>query len=98
MLLLDEPIAGLGIAETRAMAALLASVKGRYTILLIEHDMDVVFSLADRVSVLVGGRLIASGITDDKWRSRHHARISIRAPVRKPAVDIQYRIFGGRAF
>jgi branched-chain amino acid transport system ATP-binding protein len=65
MLLLDEPMAGLGIEETRAMAALLAGVKGRYTILLIEHDMDVVFSLADRISVLVGGRLIASGTADD---------------------------------
>jgi branched-chain amino acid transport system ATP-binding protein len=65
MLLLDEPMAGLGIEETRAMAALLASVKGRYTILLIEHDMDVVFSLADRISVLVGGRVIASGTADE---------------------------------
>ena len=47
------------------MSELLASVKGRYTILLIEHDMDVVFSLADRISVLVGGRIIASGTADD---------------------------------
>ena len=62
MLLLDEPMAGLGIEESRAMSALLASVKGRYTILLIEHDMDVVFALADRISVLVGGRIVASGI------------------------------------
>ena len=61
MLLLDEPMAGLGIEESRAMSALLASVKGRYTILLIEHDMDVVFQLADRISVLVGGRIVASG-------------------------------------
>ena len=44
MLLLDEPMAGLGIEESRAMSQLLASVKGRYTILLIEHDMDVVFA------------------------------------------------------
>jgi branched-chain amino acid transport system ATP-binding protein len=65
MLLLDEPMAGLGIEESRAMSALLASVKGRYTILLIEHDMDVVFSLADRISVLVGGRIIASGSADE---------------------------------
>jgi branched-chain amino acid transport system ATP-binding protein len=65
MLLLDEPMAGLGIEESRAMSKLLASVKGRYTILLIEHDMDVVFTLADRISVLVGGRIVASGTADE---------------------------------
>jgi branched-chain amino acid transport system ATP-binding protein len=65
MLLLDEPMAGLGIEESRAMSKLLASVKGQYTILLIEHDMDVVFSLADRISVLVGGRIVASGTADE---------------------------------
>jgi len=65
MLLLDEPMAGLGIEESLAMSKLLASVKGQYTILLIEHDMDVVFALADRISVLVGGRLIASGTADE---------------------------------
>ena len=61
MLLLDEPMAGLGNEESQAMLALLARLKGHYSILLIEHDMDVVFSLADRISVLVGGRIIASG-------------------------------------
>jgi branched-chain amino acid transport system ATP-binding protein len=65
MLLLDEPMAGLGIEESRAMSKLLADVKGQYTILLIEHDMDVVFSLADRISVLVGGRIVASGTADE---------------------------------
>jgi len=65
MLLLDEPMAGLGIEESRAMAALLARVKAQYTILLIEHDMDVVFALADRISVLVGGCIIASGTPDE---------------------------------
>jgi branched-chain amino acid transport system ATP-binding protein len=65
MLLLDEPMAGLGIEESRAMSALLASAKGRYTILLIEHDMDVVFALADRISVLVGGRIVASGTAEE---------------------------------
>jgi len=65
VLLLDEPMAGLGIEETRAMAALLRSLKGRYTILLIEHDMDVVFSLADRISVLVAGRLIVTGTPNE---------------------------------
>jgi branched-chain amino acid transport system ATP-binding protein len=65
MLLLDEPMAGLGLEESRTMMSLLASVKDRYTVLLIEHDMDVVFSLADRISVLVGGRIIASGNADE---------------------------------
>ena len=65
MLLLDEPMAGLGAEESRAMSQLLASVKGQYSILLIEHDMDVVFALADRISVLVAGRVIASGTADE---------------------------------
>jgi branched-chain amino acid transport system ATP-binding protein len=65
MLVLDEPMAGLGIEESQAMSRLLASVKGQYTILLIEHDMDVVFALADRISVLVGGRVVASGTADE---------------------------------
>lgn len=65
MLLLDEPMAGLGIEESRAMSALLASIKGHFTILLIEHDMDVVFQLADRISVLVGGRIIATGAPEE---------------------------------
>jgi branched-chain amino acid transport system ATP-binding protein len=75
MLLLDEPMAGLGIEESRAMSQLLASVKGQYTVLLIEHDMDVVFSLADRISVLVGGRLVASG-TADEIRSHPGVRVA----------------------
>jgi ABC-type branched-subunit amino acid transport system ATPase component len=62
MLLLDEPMAGLGIEQSRAMSKLLARIKGHDTILLIEHDMDVVFSLADRVSVLVGGRIVACNV------------------------------------
>jgi branched-chain amino acid transport system ATP-binding protein len=75
MLLLDEPMAGLGIEESRAMSTLLASVKGRHTILLIEHDMDVVFQLADRVSVLVGGRIVASG-SPDEIRNSPEVRIA----------------------
>jgi branched-chain amino acid transport system ATP-binding protein len=61
LLLLDEPMAGLGTAESRNMVEALLGLKGRLTTLLIEHDMDAVFALADRVSVLVYGRLIASG-------------------------------------
>ena len=74
MLLLDEPMAGLGIEESSAMSQLLASIKGQYTILLIEHDMDVVFSLADRISVLVGGRIIASGTADE---IRNHPAVRV---------------------
>src|SRR6516225_3217091 len=75
MLLLDEPMAGLGIEESRAMSKLLASLKRQYTILLIEHDMDAVFSLADRISVLVGGRIVASG-TADEIRSHPGVRVA----------------------
>jgi len=64
LLLLDEPMAGMGREESARMAALLARLKGRETILLIEHDMDVVFALADRITVLVYGRAIASGTPD----------------------------------
>ena len=61
LLLLDEPMAGLGTAESQAMTDILASLKGRTTILLVEHDMDAVFALADRITVLVYGQAIASG-------------------------------------
>jgi branched-chain amino acid transport system ATP-binding protein len=61
MLLLDEPMAGMGREESERMVALLRRLKGRETILLIEHDMDVVFALADRITVLVYGRAIATG-------------------------------------
>jgi branched-chain amino acid transport system ATP-binding protein len=61
MLLLDEPMAGMGREESERMVALLKRLKGRETILLIEHDMDVVFALADRITVLVYGRAIATG-------------------------------------
>jgi branched-chain amino acid transport system ATP-binding protein len=61
MLLLDEPIAGMGPEESVRMIALLRELKRDLTILLIEHDMDAVFALADRISVLVYGRVIATG-------------------------------------
>ncbi|MFH1984556.1 MAG: ABC transporter ATP-binding protein [Pseudomonadota bacterium] len=65
ILLLDEPTAGMGCRETADMITLLAGLKGRYAMLLVEHDMDVVFSLADRISVLVYGRCIVTGTPDD---------------------------------
>jgi branched-chain amino acid transport system ATP-binding protein len=61
LMLLDEPVAGMGVEETRHMIEFLSSLKGEKTIILVEHDMDAVFSLADRVSVLVYGRIIATG-------------------------------------
>ena len=61
MLLLDEPMAGMGVEESARMVRLLRELKQELTILLIEHDMDAVFALADRISVLVYGRIIASG-------------------------------------
>ena len=65
LLLLDEPMAGLGASESRAMVAALKRMKGSVSILLVEHDMDAVFALADRISVLVYGRIIASGAPAD---------------------------------
>ena len=61
LLLLDEPVAGMGAEETQQMVQFLGSLKGRQTIVLVEHDMDAVFTLADRISVLVYGRVIATG-------------------------------------
>ncbi len=61
LLLLDEPMAGMSLAESERLVRLLASFKDRYGILLVEHDMDAVFKLAGRISVLVYGRVIACG-------------------------------------
>lgn len=61
VLLLDEPLAGVGHEEGEAIVELLLRLKGGYTIVLVEHDMHAVFALADRVSVLVYGRVIATG-------------------------------------
>jgi branched-chain amino acid transport system ATP-binding protein len=61
VLLLDEPMAGLGITESARMVKLLQELRREVTIVLVEHDMDAVFALADRISVLVYGRIIASG-------------------------------------
>jgi branched-chain amino acid transport system ATP-binding protein len=61
LLLLDEPMAGLGATESAAMTAQLAALKGTIAVLLVEHDMDAVFALADRITVLERGRAIASG-------------------------------------
>jgi branched-chain amino acid transport system ATP-binding protein len=65
LLLLDEPMAGMGAEESQRMIGLLRGLKGRHTILLVEHDMDAVFALADRISVMVYGRLIATGSPEE---------------------------------
>lgn len=64
VLLLDEPMAGMGPSETESMTNLIRSVKPGHATLLVEHDMDVVFRLADRISVLVYGNIIATGPPD----------------------------------
>jgi branched-chain amino acid transport system ATP-binding protein len=61
LLLLDEPMAGMGAEESERMADLIAGLKGDIALLLVEHDMDIVFRLADRLSVLVAGRIVATG-------------------------------------
>jgi branched-chain amino acid transport system ATP-binding protein len=61
LLLLDEPMAGMGAEESQRMVELLRELKGKRAMLLIEHDMDAVFALADRITVLVYGRVLASG-------------------------------------
>jgi branched-chain amino acid transport system ATP-binding protein len=62
VLLLDEPLAGMGAEETGRMLALLADLKSNHAVLLVEHDMDAVFRIADRITVMVGGTVIASDV------------------------------------
>jgi branched-chain amino acid transport system ATP-binding protein len=60
-LLLDEPLAGMGAEESARMLDLLRGLREGHAILLVEHDMDAVFSVADRITVMVNGTVIASG-------------------------------------
>jgi len=64
-LLLDEPVAGMGAEETQRMIGYLSTLKGGMALILVEHDMDAVFFLADRISVLVYGRIIATGAPEE---------------------------------
>lgn len=73
LLLLDEPMAGMGPEESARLVETLRELKQDYTILLVEHDMEAVFALADRISVLVYGRVIASG-TPEEIRGNHEVR------------------------
>ena len=65
LLLLDEPMAGLGVTESARMVKLLQELRKEVTIVLVEHDMEAVFALADRITVLVYGRVIASGVPSE---------------------------------
>ncbi|GAA5619471.1 MULTISPECIES: ABC transporter ATP-binding protein [Brucella] len=65
LLLLDEPMAGLGHVESQEMIELLQGLRGKVSMLLVEHDMEAVFALADRISVLVYGRVILTGTVED---------------------------------
>ena len=79
LLLLDEPMAGTGREETERLVALLRRLKGRFPMLLVEHDMTAVFALADRISVLIYGRILASGSPDaGSRRSGGRRRLSRR--------------------
>jgi branched-chain amino acid transport system ATP-binding protein len=81
LLLLDEPMAGMGRQESEAMVKLLGKLKSSYAMLLVEHDMDAVFALADRITVLVYGRPIASGAADE---------IRVNAEVRRAYLGERY--------
>jgi branched-chain amino acid transport system ATP-binding protein len=74
LVLLDEPMAGMGPEESHRMIALIGRIRAEVTVLLVEHDMDAVFRLADRISVMVNGRLIATGAPE---------QIRMNAEVRK---------------
>ncbi len=65
VLLLDEPLAGMGVAEAERMVTLLLQLKKNHAMLLVEHDMDAVFTLADHLTVMVNGQVIASGTPAD---------------------------------
>jgi branched-chain amino acid transport system ATP-binding protein len=70
VLLLDEPLAGMGAEETERMLALLVQLKQSHAVLLVEHDMDAVFRIADRITVMVNGTVIATG--DGDYIRHHH--------------------------
>jgi branched-chain amino acid transport system ATP-binding protein len=72
LVLLDEPTAGMGPEESQGMVSLIERIRARVAVLLVEHDMDAVFRLADRISVLVSGRVIATGAPE---AIRAHAEV-----------------------
>ena len=74
LVLLDEPMAGMGPEESQRMIALIKRIRAQVTVLLVEHDMDAVFRLADRISVMVNGRLIATGSPEETRRNEEVRR------------------------
>jgi branched-chain amino acid transport system ATP-binding protein len=83
LLLLDEPLAGMGIEEARATVSLLKELRSECAILLVEHDVAAVFALADRISVLVNGRVVACGTPEEIRRDANvrHAYLGSAATV-----------------
>ena len=75
VLLLDEPLAGMGAEETGRMLALLTELKRGHAVLLVEHDMDAVFRIADRITVMVNGAVIASDLPE-RIRTNHDVQIA----------------------
>jgi branched-chain amino acid transport system ATP-binding protein len=75
VLLLDEPLAGMGAEETGRMLALLTELKRQHAVLLVEHDMDAVFRIADRITVMVNGSVIASDVPE-RIRSNHDVQVA----------------------
>jgi branched-chain amino acid transport system ATP-binding protein len=75
LLLLDEPLAGMSPDESRQMVELISDLKSTTTLLLVEHDMQAVFRLADRVSVMVSGRIVATG-TPQEIRANEEVRVA----------------------
>jgi branched-chain amino acid transport system ATP-binding protein len=65
VLLLDEPLAGMGVAEAESMVQLLLRLKKDHAIMLVEHDIDAIFTLSDQLTVMVNGQVIASGLPAD---------------------------------
>lgn len=65
LLLLDEPLAGTGPQEARDLSSLIRSLSGEHTVILVEHDMDAVFRIADRITVLVGGTILQTGTPEE---------------------------------
>ena len=96
MLLLDEPMAGMGVEETGRMVEILNGLKGDKTILLIEHDMTAVFSLADTLSVLVDGHIIATDSVEISVITRRYnkpiwGKVMLELEVSKPITAVSRR-------
>ena len=95
LLLLDEPVAGMGLEETQRMVRLLSTLKRRVTIVLVEHDMDAVFTLADRISVMVYGRIIATGSPEEVRGGRGDPWTVEKVFALFPQLATRQRILGG---